>query len=352
MIDSTTGASVRIPLTVVGGFLGSGKTTLLNYILRNAGGRRFAVIVNDFGAINIDAKLVVSVEGETIALTNGCICCVIRDDLVAAVLKLCAGPDRPDHIIIESSGVSKPVAIVESFFRAEVRQHVDVQSIVTLLDADQVVDPEATYADVAYAQIAVADLVVINKMDLVAPESLAEIRKKVEQIVPRARILETRFGILPMELLFEQDLSVAAARLKAPPAHDHTHEDTVDHDHLHAFTSLHYRDDSLDFTLGALQQMVERLPQGIFRAKGIVRLSLPSNDYGVLQVTGRRGWLKLVPTPQDKEVTTELVFIGRPGTIDETGLRRYIQSCWEAANIPDRRPQIVSDLRAFQVEFV
>jgi G3E family GTPase len=167
--------TLPVPLTIIGGFLGSGKTSLLNHIINNTRGKRFAVLVNDFGEINIDAKLVVSVEdeGETISLANGCVCCVIRDDL------------------LKTSGVAKPVSVAETFLNPSVHHLVETQNMITLLDADLVIDDQAGYTDLAFSQIAVADLVVINKTDLVSPRQIEDVRQKVEAIVPGARILET-----------------------------------------------------------------------------------------------------------------------------------------------------------------
>ncbi len=343
----------RIPVTIIGGFLGSGKTTLLNHLITNANGRRFAVVVNDFGAVNIDSRLVLSVEGETIALTNGCICCVIREDLIEAVLKLCATETPPDHIIIETSGVSKPLSVVESFFRPEVQKYVDVQAIITLLDADQALDETGTYADLAYAHVALADIVVINKVDLVPPARLTEVRAKVEHIVPRARIFQTTFGALPVAALFDQDFATAAR--DASHGHDHGHDNGHDHagDHLKAFASWTYRDGEKRFCFDAMQRVVEHLPKGIFRAKGLVRLDLPTGEYGVLQVTGRRGRLQLTtPPPGQPEVETEIVFIGHPDTTSEADIRAHVDGAWDAANDPHAPGSIVSDLRAFTVGFI
>ena len=349
MPEARQGDDRRIALTIVGGFLGSGKTTLLNHLLHNDEGRRFAVVVNDFGDINIDARLVVAVEGETVALSNGCICCAIRDDLVSEVLRLCQRPIPPEHIIIESSGVSRPLAIVESFFRPEIRQHVRVQTILTLLDAHQVMDEAATYADIAYAQIAVADIVVINKADLVSPEQLAVVRGQVERIVPRARILETSFGRIALALLFDHDFSPAAADRSGDGVkkHDHGHN----HAHAEEFAAWSYRDQNKAFPFSAIQRMAELLPRGIYRAKGIVRLALSSNDYGVFQMTGRRSSLRLRPLDGPPPVT-ELIFIGHPGTTTEHDLHTLIEDAWNAANDPDAAPYLVTDLRAFQVEFL
>ena len=118
-----------IPVTVIGGFLGAGKTTLLNHILSANHGRRVGVLVNDFGAINIDATLVVGVDGDTVSLANGCICCSMRDDLVGACLALLARPERPDHLIVETSGVSDPVAIANTFLSPQLHQFLELDAI-------------------------------------------------------------------------------------------------------------------------------------------------------------------------------------------------------------------------------
>ena len=120
--------SSQIPLTIIGGFLGSGKTSLVNHILNNTINKRVAVLVNDFGEINIDAKLIVSVEGETVSLANGCVCCSIRDDLLKEVLKLFDGDVVPEHIVIETSGVSKPISVAETFLNPATLSLVNVQN--------------------------------------------------------------------------------------------------------------------------------------------------------------------------------------------------------------------------------
>ena len=360
---SEVGPPQPIPMTIIGGFLGSGKTTLLNHLLTNADGRRFAVIVNDFGSINIYARLVVSVEGETIALTNGCICCVIRGDLIEAVLKLCASDDPPEHIVIETSGVAKPLSVVESFFRPEVRQHVDVQSLVTLLDADQAIGEASTYADIAYAQIALADIVVVNKIDLVDHDKLIELRRTVERIVPQARIWQTSFGVVPNDILFDHETSAAAAAAGLSFAAgqvkmrglDRLGTTSEDLGHAARFASWSYRDEERRFSLGAVQRIVEGLPRGVYRAKGVVRLNLPTDDYGVLQVAGRRGRLKLARRPNGgpaSETLTEIIFIGEPDATSEEELTRLIEQAWRTANDPAAPAHTVKDLRAFNVDFI
>ncbi len=338
-----------IPVTIIGGFLGSGKTSLLNHIINNTRGKRFAVLVNDFGEINIDAKLVVSVEGETISLANGCVCCVIRDDLLKEVIRLCERDPLPEHIVIESSGVARPVSVAETFFNPAVQHLVEVQNMITLLDADLVIDDQADYTDLAYAQVAVADLVVINKTDLVPPQRLETVRKKVEAIVPRACIWETTFGEVPLDLIFDDQMSRVMENLRGKnklltPHHEHHHGEE--------FATWTFRSQA-EWSFNALQRAVEHLPKGIFRAKGMVRLDLETDDYGILQVTGRRGWLKLVePEPDaDEVVTTELVFIGKPGSTSNDDLKRHFEQAWQAANDQGEEGYTVTDLRAFNVIF-
>src|SRR6266567_1678545 len=173
-------ATSLVPLTIIGGFLGSGKTSLVNHILHHSEGRRVAVLVNDFGSINIDAKLIVAVEGETISLANGCVCCTIRDDLLREVIKLLKRDPLPDHIVVETSGVSRPVAVAETFLSPAAQGLVDVHNMISVLDADLTVNPNAGYGDLAFDQIKIADIVVINKTDLIAPTQLAVLRLRVE----------------------------------------------------------------------------------------------------------------------------------------------------------------------------
>jgi len=341
--------SSQIPLTIIGGFLGSGKTSLVNHILNNTHNKRVAVLVNDFGEINIDAKLIVSVEGETVSLANGCVCCSIRDDLLTEVLKLFDGDVVPEHIVIETSGVSKPVSVAETFLNPATLSLVNVQNMITVLDADLVIDDQADYTDLAYSQIAVADLVVINKTDLVSPKRLEAVRKKVADIVPRACILETTFGEVSLDLIYDDQMSRAMESLREKnklltPHHEYHHDQE--------FATWTFRSQA-EWSFNALQRAVEHLPVGIFRAKGMVRLDLETDDYGILQVTGRRGWLKLIEPESDEAeiVTTELVFIGRPGSTSNEDLKLHFDHAWQAANDQGEEGYTVTDLRAFNVIF-
>ncbi|GAB5376361.1 MAG: zinc metallochaperone GTPase ZigA [Acuticoccus sp.] len=328
------------PVTIIGGFLGSGKTTLLNHILTNVSGLRIAALVNDFGAINIDAKLVVAIEGETVSLANGCVCCTIREDLIVEVFKLLHSETPPEHILIETSGVSKPVAVAETFANPSVQAHVDVASLITMLDADLVLDDDAHYGDLAFDQIAVADLVVINKIDLVSPQKVAALTARVEQVVPRARVVTSTFGAVPLDIVFGGPLRAAEG---APAA---------GHDHAGAFEAWSYRSERA-WSFNALQRAMEGLPRGIYRAKGLVRLDLRTRDHGILQMTGRRTTLRLAE-PADGEPAlgeTELVFIGEHGATSDAALRDLFDRSFREAHDPALPAHTVTDLRAFNVVF-
>ena len=336
------------PVTVVGGFLGSGKTSLLNHVLAKAADKRVAVLVNDFGAINIDAKLIVSIEGEKVSLCNGCVCCTIRDDLLVEVERLLGGEHPPDHIVIETSGVSKPRAVAETFLNPSVQHIVDVR-IISVLDADLAHDEQAEFRDLAIEHVQLADLIVINKTDLVTPRQLNELRRKVEALAARSRVWETCFGEIPLELIFDDPRLEAA--LIAPAAHV-ANADPIGDGHECRFAAWTFRSE-VRWSFCALQQAVENLPRGIYRVKGLVRLDLETSDYGILNVTGKRGWLKLAQpsSPADGPVTTELVFVGKPGTTTDEAIRAVFEQALAEASAQEEAGFRIKDLRAFNVIF-
>jgi G3E family GTPase len=341
-------ATSLVPLTIIGGFLGSGKTSLVNHILHHSDGRRVAVLVNDFGSINIDAKLIVSVEGETISLANGCVCCTIRDDLLLEVIKLLKRDPLPDHIVIETSGVSQPVAVAETFLSPAAQGLVDVHNMISLIDADLTVDPAAEYGDLAFDQIRIADIVVINKTDLVTLRQLAQLRARVETIAPRARIWETTYGIVPLELIFDDHLSAAMDELRPWVSHSHV---STHHEHgpEGRFEAWSYHGD-VPWSFKALEQAMTSLPQGIYRAKGIVRLDLATGDYGIFHLTGRRSWLRLCE-PGKSEVTTELIFIGERDATSNKEIRHHLEQAQEQVRRRGDAGYVINDLRAFSVVF-
>ena len=335
-----------VPLTIIGGFLGAGKTCVLNHILRSAPGKSIAVLVNDFGEVNIDAKLIVCIEGETISLANGCVCCTIRDDLLAEVVRLFRTERIPEHIVIETSGVSNPFVVAETFLNPAARRFVEVRNIISVLDADLAIDAEAEYRARAMEQIAVADLVVVNKTDLVAPEQLSVLRAQIEAIAPRSRIWETSFGVVPLDVVFDESIGHQGAVQLQTSTHDRRQ------DHSGDFAAWIYRSDRA-WSFNEIQRAVDKLSKDIYRAKGTVRLNLGTKDFGVFHMTGKRSWLTLCEGDSPEGVTTELMFIGRPGTVTNDSIRLQFDAAVAEArsSARDGTGYLVTDLRAFTVLF-
>lgn len=336
-----------VPIAIIGGFLGSGKTSLLTHILSADHGLRVAVLINDFGEINIDAQLVVAIEGQrTISLANGCICCTIRDDLLTEVARLMAMDLPPEYIVIETSGISDPAAVAQTFLLDHQHRHVRVEAIISVLDADLASIPE-DYQSLAHSQIEVADIVVLNKTDLVNAGQIAAMRQFVKQATPQARLLETTHGRIPSEIIFG-----AGQQHVLSGNHDRVPEcRPARHVHSSLFATWTYRT-RRPFSFDALHRAIECLPDEIYRVKGFVQLEIDPCERAVLQVTGRRGWLKLDGAwPDGSMHATELVFIGRPGVVSAESIADVFCRAIDESNRPAPEGRIVEDLRALSVVF-
>jgi len=322
-----------VPVTLLTGFLGAGKTTLLNRILNGEHGLRVGVLVNDFGAINIDAKLVAGVEQNTISLTNGCVCCEIRDDLVNSLEQLLTREETVDYVILEASGIADSEGIVMTFLNPRYEGLLRLDSITCIIDAVGI------FADgdnerlnlLKLRQIGFADMVVLNKTDLVGPEHIEVIREWIGHHMNRIRIVEATQCDVPLEILlavgrFDPVNAVSRREDSGADEHEHHHE----HGNLGAmFQTWSYESDK-PFSLEALRKMVQReLPASIYRCKGIVYATdFPGKRYA-LQIVGRRTEISELDKWGERTPHTQIVAIGVLGGIDAQELSDKFDACIE-----------------------
>lgn len=321
------------PLTIITGFLGSGKTTLLNRILNAPHGLRVAVLVNDFGAINIDSQLIVSVEGETVSLANGCICCTIRDDLIRAVEQILARPETPEYIVVETSGVSDPLEVALSL---RILPQIRIDSILTVIDAENVMALNKQYAPLLWNQIGLADILLLNKVDLVTPEHREFLKKEIRKISPKARILETTQCDVPMELILGVGTYDPNRRIERPPQNIHVHEESEEdhHDHDHeqhpdhslVFSTWSWRSEQ-PVSYRAVRLMLDELPEQIYRAKGIFFFAEDPDRRGILHVVGKRVALNPGETWGETRAYSQFVIIGAHGSINADEMTRGLERC-------------------------
>lgn len=314
----------RVPVTIVAGFLGAGKTTLLNRILNGDHGLKIAVMVNDFGAINIDSQLVVSADQKTINLANGCICCTVENDLIEQLQTLLQNRDqRPEHILIETSGVSDPGKVVNTLRYPGFRQHLTIDAVISLADAEQFLNLEGDMKALAMSQLSVADLVVLNKLDRVNEQQLLNLREQWS--FPGARIFETQYAEVPLALLLgvESERHVAHSTRACDHGCDQgTCSHTRPHDQL--FKSLSWKS-SQPLSLTKLRQIFKQLPTGIYRAKGFVYLQEAPDQRCVLQMVGTRTEIEKADSWKETPAT-QLVLIGTQ-SLDWADVRQQLESC-------------------------
>jgi len=338
--------SDKIPVTVLTGYLGAGKTTLLNRILSEPHGKKYAVIVNEFGEIGIDNDLVVGADEEVFEMNNGCICCTVRGDLIRIIDGLMRRKGKFDAIIIETTGLADPAPVAQTFFVDDaVGKKTKLDAVVTVADAKWLKE-RLKDAPEAKNQIAFADVILVNKADLVEPEELGEVERRIRGINPYAKVHKTERCRVPLlEVLgrnaFDLDRILTIEPEFLNGGHDdhhdhHGHEHAHAHDHDHGLK--HYHDEemqSLSLSSEApldpdkffpwVQGLVAEDGPNILRTKGILSFKddpqrfVFQGVHMILDGDHQRPW------GADEKRESRIVFIGR--NLDADKIRKGFESC-------------------------
>jgi G3E family GTPase len=318
-------ANAQVPVTVLTGYLGAGKTTLLNRILSEQHGKKYAVIVNEFGELGIDNDLVVNADEEVFEMNNGCICCTVRGDLIRIIDGLMKRKSKFDGILVETTGLADPGPVAQTFFTDDdVKARTRLDAIVTVVDAKHFLG-QLGQGDEAEEQVAFADVILLNKTDLVAPEELEKVESKIKAINRYARIHRTEKSRIELDAILDKGAFDLARILEFEPhflhhGHEHDHEEEVKS--LSLTSDRPVDPDKFQKWMGALLQL--RGPD-IFRSKGILAIDGAARRYVYQGVHMMMDADWGTPWQAGESRTSKLVFIGR--NLDGENLRRGFEDC-------------------------
>ncbi|WP_208434443.1 CobW family GTP-binding protein [Bartonella taylorii] len=332
----------KIPVTVLTGYLGSGKTTLLNRILRENHGKRYAVIVNEFGKIGIDNDLIVESDEEIYEMNNGCVCCTVRGDLIRILESLMQRSHRFDAIILETTGLADPIPVAQTFFMDDtVHEKTALDSVIAVVDAKHF-PLQLKKSREAEDQIAFSDIILLNKIDLVSAEERAHVQSLILAINPRAILYATERANIPLNKLLDRGSFDLQRTLDNDPHFlDHQHSNHVcgpdcNHHHVHHHTSTIHdiTISSISLKTSALhpekffswiQQVTQQQGPDILRLKGIIAFQGDDDRYVIQGIHMILEGQHQRPWREDEKRESRLVFIGR--NLDPDKLKTGFENC-------------------------
>jgi G3E family GTPase len=305
---------MKRPVTVLSGFLGSGKTTLLNHLLNADHGLRIAVMINDFGDVNIDKDLVIGQTGDVVELSGGCLCCTIRGDLLNAARELLTSGREFDYVVVETSGLAEPLAVAQTFLVPELEASYRLDAVITVVDSSNI-ETWLASNETAAEQIRCANLLIANKLDLIAPEDVDGLKARLASINANARVIPSINCDLPVEVL----LDIAAYE---PPT-GKQYKVLREHVSHRSIVSASFSEDiELDHDL--FDRFLRNLPDSVFRAKGTVAVHGLSRRV-VFHRVGSRNILDQAAPWLDQPRTCRALFLG--DGFDRDTLLSELHSC-------------------------
>lgn len=304
------------PILLITGYLGAGKTTLINKLLSEPQGRRIAAVVNDFGAIDIDAALLSSVSDDVISLENGCICCSLLGDLLQTLSAILRREPAPDGIVIETSGLSSPAEIVRTLLDPVIWKEAALETVICVADARTLIDQPGLSDEALWqSQLAAADFIALSKIDLVSAKERDRARAMIRRHKADTMIHEMSEGRLAHELLFATDL-----------ARRHTTLGTINARVPHAFDTSVWTSD-VPLAMAKFQAVITQFAGVLVRAKGFVTFAEQPDTPMLFQLVGSRATVARAPAGAVRGEAAQLVFIARTGALDEAHLTDSLARC-------------------------